>query len=299
MDTIFFFAMIGIMRVLQKICTKKVSNRINQSITFFHYGGYYQIVATGFSLITLCIAGFYGFNIPTLLCALTAAILFAVELFTSIEAVKGTTLVVCNMFSTGGLFIPCILGIFLFDEPMGLLQWLGLFVFILSIYFLSAKKEKSEKPFTVKTFIMLLLNMIANGLVMVVQKYFALLVPNGNVALYSALTFGLNAFILYGCMGIFLLRAKKKDIGEGGVKPLGKELLICGVLLALALFTINLIVTNLASTISSVVLFTVSSAITVIITCLVGALVFKEKLTVKNIFGLFLGFISIIMVNVL
>ncbi len=297
---VLFFIIIGCMRVVQKVCSKKVSNQLNDGTDFFHYGGYYQLVAGLFSLITLAIAGFYGFNLATLLCALASAILFAVELFASIEAIKGATLVVCNMFSTGGLFIPCILGIFLFDEPMSLWQWLGLIVFVISIYFLSAKKEKRQKAFSLKTLIMLITCLLTGGLVMVVQKYFAILVPDGNIALFSALTFGLNAFILY--MGMLFCALKKKKTSGVGVleiKPLSKSLLVCGGLLAVALFVINLLVTYMASSVPSVILFTVSSAISIIITCFVGVIMFKEKLTVKNIIGLALGFISIVIVNTL
>ncbi len=298
MITVLFFVIVGVMRVVQTVCTKKSSDLLNEKTTFFHYGGYYQLVAGLLSVISLCIAGFYGFNWETFICAFAAALLFALDLFSGIEAIKGTTIVVCNMFSMGGLFIPCVLGIFLFDENMGWLQWLGLAVFILSIYFLSAKKEKREKAFTVKTLVMLLLNLLANGLVMVVQKYFAMLVPNGNVALYSTLTFGLNALILYACMGICVLPKKGKEGRETSkIKSLGKVLLICGAALAVALFAINIIITYLASSVPSVILFTVSSAISIIIATLVGIFVFHEKLTVMNGIGLILGLASIVMVN--
>ncbi len=300
------FIVIALMRVIQKVCSKKVSNEVKGGVAFFRYGGYYQLVAAALAFILLCFMGFYGFNGLTVICALATAILFAVDLFTSLEAIKGASLVVCNMFATGGLFVPCVLGIFLFNEPMSVWQWVGIVIFILSIYFLSAKAEKTEKAFTTKTLVMLIVNFLANGLVMVAQKCFALYVPENvrNEAMYSFLTFGLNAVILYACMAGALLIKRKSDTGESlqekvKYKPMAKLLLICGALLALAVFAINQIVTTLASTVSSVILFTVSSAITVIITCLVGSIVFKEKLTAKNIVGLVLGFASIVIVNTL
>ena len=297
---IFFgFAVIALMRVIQKICSKRVSTLVGSGITFFHYGAYYQFLSAVFAFIFLCFSGFYGFNKETFLCALIMALLLALDLFSGLEAVKGTTLVVCNIFATGGLFVPCVLGIFLFKEPMNVLQWIGLGVFIVSIYFLSASSEKKKKAFSIKTLVMLVLSFLSNGLVMVVQKYFALLLPDGNVALFSFLTFGLNAVILLACM-IFLATVKSKD--KNGVKinkieRLSGKLALYGMLLALAIFSINQIVTTLAKSVSSVALFTVTSALSVIITCIVGVAMFKEKLTVKNIIGLLLGFASIVIVN--
>ena len=136
---VLYFIIIAIMWVLQKIFDKKASEYVKDSITFFHYGGYYQMLSAVCALVFLCFVGFHGFNLSTVICAVISAFLFALELFAGIEAIKGTSLVVCNMFALGGLFVPCVLGIFLFDEPMSIGQWSGLFVFVLSIYFLSAK----------------------------------------------------------------------------------------------------------------------------------------------------------------
>ena len=146
---------------------------------------------------------------------------------------------------------------------------------------------------------MLVLSFITNGLIMVVQKYFALLVPDRNEAMYSFLTFGINAVMLYACMMFTDLKSKKDDAGRriNQIKKLSKILLVCGAVLALALFMINILVTMLASKISSAILFTVSSALSIVITALVGTLVFKEKLTVKNYIGIVLGFLACVAVS--
>ncbi len=301
--TVVFFVVVAIMRVIQQVCNKKASDKVNNWLTFFHYGGYHQLFSALCALILLCIIGFEGFNLPTVLCAIVSAILFAVDLYAGIEAVKGTSLVVCNMFALGGLFVPCVLGIFLFNEPMSVGQWFGLVIFFVSIYFLSAKADEEEKLkkklFTVRTLIMLVLCFLSNGLIMVVQKYFALLVPNRNEAMYSFLTFIISALILYVSMAVLALTQTKtsgKTLQK--IEKLSGSLLICGGALAIALFAVNVIITTLASVVPSAILFTVSSALSIVITCIVGAVGFKEKLTVKNIIGLVLGFISIIIVNV-
>ena len=82
-------------------------------------------------------------------------------------------------------------------------------------------------------------------------------------------------------------------------KPLSRPLIICGLLLALALFVINLLITEMGKTVSSVVLFPVSSAIGLIVTALVGRIAFNEKLSVKNLIGLALGVAAIVVISVL
>ena len=94
------FAAVAVMRVIQKVCSKTVSGEV-EGKTFFHYGGYYNLMSALFSLITFAFVGFYGFDLPTFLCALGTALFLAIELFAGIEALKGSTIIVCNMFSVG------------------------------------------------------------------------------------------------------------------------------------------------------------------------------------------------------
>ncbi len=296
------------MRVAQKVCSKKVSAEV-QGKTFFHYGGYYNLLSALFSLITLFVVGFKGFDFPTVLCALATAVCLAVELFASIEALKGASLIVCQMFSVGALFIPCIVGVFFFGEPMSVWQWVGLLLFLVAMYFMvSPTKEKEKtttKRITAKTIGMLVITLLAGGGTMVAQKAFAKIVPNGNVATYSFLMFALNAVILYACYaGSIFLGKKKASVSQTQEiakekKVLSKTLLVCGLILGLAVFVINMLVAELGKSVDSAILFSVSYAISIIITILVGAIYYKEKITFKNVMGVALCVSALAIINFL
>lgn len=307
---VLFFAVIACMRVVQKICSKRVCNAV-QGRAFFHYGGYYNLVSALFAVISVVVAGIYGFDMPTVLCALGTAVFMAIELFASLEALKGASLIVNQMFSVGSLFIPCIAGIFLFGEAMSAWEWIGLVLFMVSMYFMVASAEgKTEAPtqkVSVKTFVMLVITMLAGGGTMVVQKVFAVNVPNGDVSSYSFLMFAVNAVILYLCYVVSAF--VKKDCGQAQHgehevvsakwEPLSKELLVCGAFLALAVFLINLLVTMMAESIPSAVLFSVSYGISIIITLLVGRFCYGERLGVKNVIGIVLCVGALAMINFL
>ena len=295
------FIVIACMRVVQSYCGKRASTLVNSRMNFFEYGAFYQFVSAMLAVITLCVSGFYGFDFPTAVCALLAAVLFAINLYANIEALKGATMVLCSMFAQGGLFVPCILGIFLFNEPMNIFQWLGLATFVVSAGLLAGSSNKENKKLTLRTVLMLFLDFLANGFVMVVQKYFAILVPNGNVAVYSFLTFSFNTIILVACAGCLFLFGGETDEGKRKYpyEKMDKKQYVFGALLGLAVFLINWLVTTLARTVPSVVLFPVSSAISLAITTAVGAIVYKEKITLKNLCGILLGLASIIVINVL
>lgn len=310
---VFFFVIIGLMRVVQKVCSKKVSNQIDGS-TYFHYGGYYQLLSAVFSLILLFFVGFHGFNGTMMLYAAGTAVFMAIELFTEIEALKGSSLIVGQMFMAGGLFIPCLFGNFFIEgQEMGLWQWLGLCVFMVAIYLMisqgkpqeEASEEKVKQKISLKTVIMLVLMMFAGGGTMVVQNAFGNLVQDGNTAMYSFLMFAINALVLYICYLVQAIFFKKPsgnqqvERAECTLKPLSKVLLICGAFLALALFAINILVTELTAVVQPSLLFSLSNAIAIIVTMLVGRFVYDEKMSIRNVIGIVLCAASLAIISFL
>jgi len=79
---------------------------------------------------------------------------------------------------------------------------------------------------------------------------------------------------------------------------LTKTLLICGAFLGLALTVINNLATILAGMVPPALLFSVSNAIAIIVTMLVGGIVYKEKVNVKNIIGIVLCAASLMVIGV-
>ena len=315
---IFFFGIIGAMRVVQKVCSKKVSDKIDGD-TYFHYGGYYQLIAAVLSLVALLYYGFSGFNATMLLCSVGMAAFITLGLFAEIEALKGASLILVQMFAAGSIVLSALFGhFFLEGQEMNVYQWLGLAAFLVSIYFMvsqdGVKKEeeqdagedvlekaldKPKQKISIKTIIMLVLMFIAEGGMMIVQTVFGTLVEDGNTALFSFVMFAINSLILYIC---YLVQALfiRKPVQQTGkkVKPLPKVLLVCGTFLGIALTVINILATELTAMVPAALLFSISNAIAIIVTMLVGYIVYKEKIGVKNIIGIILCAASLTVVGI-
>ena len=305
-EIVICFLLIACMRVAQSFSGKGASNLVNNKGLFFQYGAFYQAVSAIASLATLIIVGFNGFNLPTLICSFINALLFATSLYCSLTAMKSAKMIVCSMFSMGGIVIPCIVGIFLFNEPMSLQKWIAIAIFLFAVFLLNLKgKNEENKKMKPTTWVLLVLLFTVEGLVLIVQKYFAILVPNGNVATFSFLTFSLNAIILSLASVVnAFLNAKNNEEGQSSSTKLLKfeklplPLFLYGTLLGIAIFVINFLVTTLSKTIPSAQLFPISCAISIAVTTIVSMLRFKEKLNWKNIVGIIIGLVSIIMLNV-
>ena len=117
--------------------------------------------------------------------------------------------------------------------------------------------------------------------------------------------FALNAIILYACYaGSIFLGKKKLNINQTQEisqekHGLSKTLLLCGLILAFAVFVINMLVTELGKSVDSAILFSVSYAISIIITILVGSIYYKEKITFKNVIGVLLCVGALAIINFL
>jgi drug/metabolite transporter (DMT)-like permease len=243
---------------------------------------------------------------------------------------------------------------------MSIFQAIGLALFFVGVYLLTPSKTGNAKKISLKTYILLIISLLANGFVMVAQKYFSALGEGTltfmdyakteySVATYSFLTFILNATMML--VSAIVLRAKRKaqeksvavqvestsenqeielpaatqteaqaalaaaeaaesatvekqpqteqKTPKGVLFGLTKTHLICGSLLALAVFVINYLVTELGKTVPSVILFPISSAISIGLSALIGWVMYKEKLTKKNFIGLFVGLLGIIVIGLL
>ncbi len=306
-----FFAIIALMRVVQSICGKQASIEVKNNKIFFLYGIYYEALAAIFAFITVCFSNFSGLTLPTFICGLVTAVFLMIQFYANLYAIKGCKIIIASMFAYGGLLISCILSWIFFDEPMSIIQCAGLLLFFLSAYLLSSNKtddgDTQPQKISKSTWVLLIISMLGEGGVEFSQKYFSLKITDGNVAGFSFFMFVCSAIIMATGFLIMCLKEKhsaKLLLRTNEVLPvtektrLNKILLICGALLAFAVFIINLLVTELGKTVSTAILFPVSASIATCITSLVGLFIYKEKLSIKNVLGIVLGLVSIIMLAV-
>ena len=208
-------------------------------------------------------------------------------------AMKKTSVVLASLFGAAGLLVPTISGIFLYDQKVAIGQWIGiLFLFIATIFLSSSSKDTNGK-ITFKTILLLVGEMLANGSTMLLQTLYKNYVPNGSVSLYSFLQFAIPSVIL---LLVALLWSAKEKLP---MPKTDKKLLGYSVFAAVAIFGISQISTIASAIIPVAILFPISDGGGMVISAIVAATIFKEKLTVKSICGITLGIAAIIMIKLL
>ena len=294
----FWVGVVGALRIVQANCNKLTSGYLRSTVLFLKYGAFFECMAAVFSVLYACLTGFYGFGAATMVCAFLSAVCYVTELATSLETLKTTPLVLCNMCAMGGgVVLASIVSIVLFDEPMTLLQWVGVAAFFAAVWCLSPVQGTGTRRMTAKSWLLLTVNFLINGAASVLSKYFAVRVENGNAALYSCFTYAISSMLFLGLLALYTIRkAQKKEKEPAGPATLPRPLYLYGILLGATCASIVYLVTTLSRSVTVVVLNTVPRVISIVGCLLLGAIFFREKITVRNVCGVLCGALSVLLI---
>ncbi len=293
-----YIFIIMLMRVIQSVYNKRAVLIIPNGVRpYIAYTMLYMLFASIFGLFSIAMEGaFLKINSQTIIIAACSGLCLAINSICAIKALEGGTIVLNSLFGTAGIIIPCFLGIFLFDESMSIMQIVSIAILFVSAVLLINSSKSIFKRFSPSTLMYLTGHFLSNGLVMLCQKLFGELQPDGNVSMFSMLTFLIPAIVL----GIILLFIEKNNIegSKATIKILPNKLFIYAVLLAFAVFIVQQLVTLLTPLVSSAVLFTFVNGGATVIGAIVGAVWYKEKITAKSTVGIILGVAALVCIKV-
>ncbi len=287
-----YIGIILLFRVVQALFNKRSSMEVKNIPMLVGYNAYKNAIsaALGLGLILFAANGFRVNWLTVVIASVSGLALFFAG-FCSIYAMKSGTVSLNSMFGTAGMIVPVLAGVFLFHKPIAPLQWAGLAVFFLSAWLLIGGSKAVYAGFSGKTLLLLIGSLMANGTTMLAQQMFTAYVPDGDVSVFSFFSFA----IIAAGSGIFYKFLSAGNC-EGGTK-LNKPLLVCGVALAVSVFIINQLATLSTRLISPVILFAFINGGGTIISTVVAALVYKEKISKKTAAGILLGITSLLLIK--
>ncbi len=229
----------------------------------------------GISLFTVLIALLYGLM---LLCA---------QWFYTIALSNGKTAVCVTIYSFGFL-IPTLSGAVFWDEKLTVFGILGILMVIPVILISGIGKKSSDNRGGSKSYLLpLILAMLCSGGLGVVQK-----VQQKSEYANQTNPFVLIAFIFCFAVSLLFFLALKK--GESRIQR--KNALSCA-LIGAFFATCNLLNTYLAGKLDSAIFFPVINIGGILLSSVLGIIIYKEKLTKRDIVVLILAFTSIVLVN--
>ncbi len=219
--------------------------------------------------------------------------LFLGALFVSIFFVMAMTaqkngVSVASIAGKMSVVIPVFFGIFLYSESVTFLKIVGILTALIAVYLASVKEDKKAKENAGLLFPILLF--LGSGTIDTTLKFVETnYVPKQDVSLFSGSLFAIAAIFA----GIILLIKSFKKRTAFGFKNV-----IAGFLLGVPnYFSIVFLIKALQTEgFESSTLFTINNVGIVIVSTLVGILIFKEQFSLKNKIGVALAILGIVIV---
>jgi drug/metabolite transporter (DMT)-like permease len=194
---------------------------------------------------------------------------------------------VAAVSSKMSLVIPVLAGFWLYEESFGWIKIVGILLALASVVLTSARSKNKLLANQGYLFLPLLL-FAGSGIIDTVLKYAETThVPDGDEPLFSAVCF-LVSFVI----GILVLiyEAKQRRYVNG-------KSVVAGMLLGIPnYFSIYFIIKALKTNMESSVVYPINHVGTVLLTSILGIILFKEKMILKNYIGIVIAMAAIVMV---
>ena len=251
---------------------------------------YIVALTLGFTLAesTISIAGII--NQPWVFGALALGLLFVSIFFVMALTAQQNGVSVVSVAGKMSVVVPILFGVYLYDESLGVFKIIGILIALLAVYLASVKEDakKHEKAGLLLPIILFL----GSGTIDTTLKYVQnMYVSENDVEIFSGSLFTFAAF--FGIL-ILLVKTIKKP------EPFGLRNVVAGIVLGVPnYYSIVFLIKALQTKgFESSTLFTINNVSIVIVSTLVGFLVFREKFSLKNKIGILLAVVGIVLVAV-
>ena len=277
-------------------CGKRTSGRIT---------GWHNAISANLLRMGLCILiGFgvvvFGGELSGLVPTGKALAIYALSgistsvfVVTWLVAVRTSAYVLMNVFLMLGVVVPMSLGSLCYGESIQWNHWAGLAVLLAATLLLCSYNNGIKQKLTGKGFLVLLISGVANGVTSFSQKMLKYEVPGGSAAVFNFYTYVLSAASL--ALVLLLYRRSAEEKAQPSPIP---GVLGYIVVMAISLF-LNSFFLTMANSIPSAILYPLERGTAMILSGLMAAFLFKEKMTVKAICGLVLAFVGLLIINML
>lgn len=277
-------------------CGKKTSGYANglQDAIFANIIRMLFCVLIGFLLLVL--SGDLAHLIPSrnvLLIGMLSGIATAVFVVTWLICVKRSAYMMVDIFLMLGVLIPLIASNILFHEEIKLTQWVGIAVLFTAVVIICSYNNSIKEKLTPASLALLILCGAANGIADFSQKLFTKCVPDGSAAAFNFYTYLFAAFVL------FLAFTATRKAGNASESSGTKQIFGYILIMSVCLFVNSYFKTLASESLNAVLLYPLNQGCALILSAVMAAVLFKEKLTAKAIIGILTAFAGLLIINLL
>ena len=274
-------------------CGKTISGKIESIKGTFYVNMIRMLLCVVIGFFVVIPEGLSSLNIDPKILMITAVSGISTSVFVAswIIAVKRGAFVMLDVFLTLGVGITVALCRIFFSEAIGVNQYVGYCMLIIAAYIMCSYSSKIKGGLNIKSFLILVLCGVANGLADFSQKWFVHSVPDGSIGLFNFYTYVFSSMTLI----LLFLIENKIEKKENDGKSFQIFFVLC--VMAICLFANSYFKVLAAKYIDSATLYPLSTGMALIFSVLMASLFFKEKATARCITGVAITFAALIIMN--
>lgn len=214
-------------------------------------------------------------------------------------SVRSGAYMMVEVFLLIGIIIPIVLCRVFFDEEIGPLQIVGILVLLVAVFIMCTYNTSIKGKMSVGSFLLLVLCGLSYGISDFSQKLFVKMRPEGSVAAFNFYTYVFAAIVLSIAYLVFRAADNRGEIKPRKPIEVIKPIWLYVLVMAICLFANSFFKTLAAQELDAILLYPLNQGCAVVLSLLMSAIIFKEKINAKCIIGISLSFVALLMINLL
>ena len=279
-------------------CGKKISG-YTSNLKKAAYSNFLRMllcIIIGF-LIVLIDSGFESLNTAkgTLLISALSGVSTAIFVISWLFCVNRGAYMLVDIFLTLGVALPVSLSFFIFGEPISHFDIIGFMLLIAATFVMFSYSNKTKRRLKAVDYLLLMLSGAANGTISFSQKLLSYQGRMSEVSIFNFYTYVFASVTLGVCCLVF----KIKEHGKEKKEKTPHRIYAYVSVMAVCLFAASYFSTLAAERLSAASLYPLSQGAGIILSTVMAALFFKEKITSRLILGLAIAFCGLLVLNLM
>ena len=282
-------------------CGKQISTHTKSLDAALKISTVRMLLCVPIALLLVLVFGqaeYIGLQSELLFSSLLSGVSTAIFVVTWLFSVRRAAYMLLDVFLMLGVGVPLLLSALLFDERIGALDWLGVLLLVVAVLIMCSYQGKIKGALSLPSILLMSACGLANGITDFSQKYFM-----RNADGIPASVFNLYSYIAATAVLalVFLVVARRTPVTakEKSEAKAPRSLYVYVGIMALCLFLNTYFKTLAAGLLSAITLYPMSQGLSLIFSSLMAVFLFRERMTLRAVFGLILAFAALICINLL
>lgn len=282
--------------VTKGYCGKKTSSYISDSNDAAFSNLIRMLLCAVFGFLLVVFQGGYDkflIDSSTFIISLSSAFFTSMFVITWLLIVRKGAYMTVDVFITLGIIIPLTLCRIFYNEPVSVKQLVGIAILFTAAFVMCSYNNSIKEKISISTLGLLILCGAANGMTDFSQKLYIYNTAQPNISIFNFYTYLFSTVFLL----IFCTVTRTKNDEKGLKIKFVKKIFGYVAVMSVCLFLNSYFKTMAAMYLSSAQLYPLNQGAGLILSSVMAAMFFHERINLKCIVGIALTFLSLIIIN--